>query len=109
MGGLLESIQKLADVVTYYASNPLPSVEEVRQSDLIDMLSHGTGRKIEHCFECEVIRGCALGGLGAYVMVNNGKQTIWYNKRPWRQAIPVGLVVLSGLSFYRAFNDEEQK
>jgi len=110
MGGLIESIQKLGEVVTFYASNPLPSVEEdlVRKSDLIDQLSHGTGRQIKHCFECEITRGCVLGGFGAYVMAKNSKQQFWYNKRPWRQAIPAALVGLSGLSFYRAFNDDEQ-
>ena len=35
MGGLLESIEKVYDLVSFYASNSVPSMEQIKQADLL--------------------------------------------------------------------------
>ena len=35
MGGLLESIQKVYDMVNFYASNSVPNLEQIKQTDLL--------------------------------------------------------------------------
>ena len=82
----------LIDVATNFAFEKLDWKE----------FSHGTGREIKPCFECEAIRGAALATAGSYIILKNKDHSIWYNRRPYRQLVPTTLFFMSLFSFHRA-------
>ena len=45
MGGLLESIEKVYDLVSFYASNSVPNMEQIKQADLLKERAHTEANK----------------------------------------------------------------